>query len=113
PLRETPVYRALLSLGPAAVEALLREAHVRGSLASTAALGALLATQGDYLENASVVTMMWLYPVRLDALAAISAAFTAVKFIASIGSLALIGVGLAIWGSKRLAATSTKGRAAS
>ncbi|MGF1505414.1 MAG: hypothetical protein ACFB51_09875 [Anaerolineae bacterium] len=51
PLRETPVYRALLSLGPAAVEALLREAHVRGSLASTAALGALL---GDLAADPAV-----------------------------------------------------------
>ena len=60
------------------------------------------AMVGDYLENASVATIMLVYPDRLDALASASALFTAVKFIASFASIGLIAVGLIVWFIKRI-----------
>lgn len=55
------------------------------------------AMVGDYLENASIVSIILAYPNRLDALAAAAALFTAVKFIASIASIGLIIVGVVVW----------------
>ena len=59
------------------------------------------AMAGDYLENASIATIMLIYPNRLDALASISALFTAVKFIASFASIGLIVAGFIVWLVKR------------
>lgn len=60
------------------------------------------AMVGDYLENASILTIMLAYPNRLDALASASALFTAVKFIASFTSIGLIAAGLIVWFVKRI-----------
>ena len=57
---------------------------------------------GDYLENASVATIMLVYPNGLDALASITALYTAVKFIASFASIGLIVAGLIVWFVKRI-----------
>ncbi len=59
------------------------------------------AMAGDYLENASIASIMLAYPNRLDALASVSAIFTAIKFIASFASIGLIVAGLVIWLTKR------------
>lgn len=61
------------------------------------------AMVGDYLENASIATIMLVYPGRLNALASVSALFTAVKFIASFASIGLIAAGFIIWFIKRSA----------
>ena len=55
------------------------------------------AMVGDYLENASIVSIMLSYPNRLDPLAVVAGLFTAVKFIASIVSIGLIIVGFIAW----------------
>ena len=60
------------------------------------------AMVGDYLENASIATIMLVYPDRLDALASVSALFTAVKFTASFASIGLIAAGLIVWFIKRI-----------
>lgn len=51
----------------------------------------------DYLENASIVTMLLRYPRRLDLLAQAATMFTAAKFILSDLELVLILVGLLGW----------------
>ena len=55
---------------------------------------------GDYLENASIVSIMLSYPNRLGALAVAAGLFTFVKFIASIISIGLIIIGLIAWLAK-------------
>ncbi|MBK7448892.1 MAG: hypothetical protein IPJ47_05445 [Anaerolineales bacterium] len=55
------------------------------------------AMVGDYLENASIVSIIVAYPNRLDALALAAAFFTAIKFIASLASIGLIILGVVIW----------------
>ena len=52
------------------------------------------AMVGDYLENASIVSIMLAYPNRLEILAGAAAIFTALKFIVSFASIGLILTGL-------------------
>lgn len=55
---------------------------------------------GDYLENASIASIMLSYPNRLGALAVAAGLFTFIKFIASIISIVLIIIGLIVWLAK-------------
>ena len=52
------------------------------------------AMVGNYLENASIVSIMLAYPNRLEILAGAAAIFTALKFIVSFASIGLILTGL-------------------
>jgi hypothetical protein len=76
------------------------KADSRWQLLNTVPFGAMIF---DYFENISTVTIMLFYPTRLTALAAAATIFTALKFIISVASIALIPLGLIawLWGSLR------------
>lgn len=59
------------------------------------------AMMADYLENASLVLLMLIYPAQWHGPAAAAGLFTAVKFIVSIASIVCIMVGGIIWLGKR------------
>jgi len=63
------------------------------------------AMVGDYLENASIVSIILAYPNRLDTLALAAAFFTAIKFIASLASIGLIILGSIVWLVKQIQPT--------
>ncbi len=60
----------------------------------------LPAMLGDYLENWSMITIMFAFPDRLDLLASAATFFTAIKFIFSFASIFIILVGLIFWLAK-------------
>lgn len=70
----------------------------------------LLAGLFDYLENASIITMLLKYPVHLEGFAAMAGYFTLAKWIFSWISLLLIVIGFIAWAVKPKSTTSVKNR---
>jgi hypothetical protein len=65
------------------------------------ALVSVVGTLFDFLENAGVVTMLSIYPNRIDIIAQLSSLFTTAKWIFAVGGMGIAAVGLVAWLIKR------------